>query len=218
VHFLRCVHAEWILVRPRLVRTRYGALLLLLTLTLVSLHGRGLDPPGASLLGGALAAIIGVSFGVGSDRAAFTTALTHPISPLAIASGRWLAAFVPAVVVVLTCAAATERSVVAAGAGMTSAAAVAGCALAAVLAVGNGAAAALFLFMAIAGSMPPERLVAFAHPGVLRVAAASALELGPALWHYRDVARGDASAVLHGVAWAGLGILLASGVIARRRR
>src|SRR5258707_699370 len=76
---------------------------------------------------------------------------------------------------------------------------------------------ALFLFMAVAGAVAPERLVDIARPGLVRLAAASALELGPALWHYRDIANGDAGAVAHALAWTGLGVLAASGAIARRR-
>jgi hypothetical protein len=52
---------------------------------------------------------------------------------------------------------------------------------------------------------------------VARLAAASALELGPALWHYRDIGNGDVLALLHALAWSGLGVLLASAVVARQR-
>jgi len=31
------------------------------------------------------------------------------------------------------------------------------------------------------------------------------MELGPALWHYREIATGDVGAVLHALAWTGLG-------------
>src|SRR6266480_1831274 len=86
--------------------------------------------------------------------------------------------------------------------------------LAAVLLLGNGAALALFLCMAVAGAVAPERLVDLARPGVVRLTAASALELGPALWHYRDIATGDWGAILHALAWSGLGILLASACVA----
>src|SRR3989442_1349912 len=102
-------------------------------------------------------------------------------------------------------------------AGIVATAAVGSFALAVVLSLGRGAALALFLFMAVAGTIPPERLVDLARPGMARLAAASAMELGPALWHYRDIAAGDVSAVLHALAWTGLGILLSSAAIARRR-
>src|SRR5207237_8392363 len=102
-----------------------------------------------------------------------------------------------------------------AAAGGLAAAAVGNCALAAMLAFGNTAAVPLFLFMAGAGAIPPEHVVDFVHPGVIRLAAASALGLGPALWHYRDIPAGDLGAIPHAVAWAGLGVLLAGAVGAR---
>jgi len=219
VHFLRCVHAEWLLLRPRLTRTRLGVFLLALAISLVWLQQRGVDPVIVSLHAGALGAVLGAGFmvGAGRDRAAFATALGHPTTPLAIAVGRWVAIAVPAIAVTLACTIPGGWQPGAVVAGSTAALAVAGCALVVVLAGGSGAAVALFLLMAIAGSVSPERLIGLAHPGALRVAAASVLELGPALWHYRDVATGDLGAVLHGGAWAGLGIILASGLIAWRR-
>ena len=41
MHFLRCVLAEWALVRPRLLRTRLGACLVLLGAALIWLGNRG---------------------------------------------------------------------------------------------------------------------------------------------------------------------------------
>jgi hypothetical protein len=76
-------------------------------------------------------------------------------------------------------------------AGMIASGAVGSFALALVLPLGRGAALGLFLFMAVAGPVPPERLVDLTRPGVLRLTAASAMELGPALWHYRDIAHAD---------------------------
>jgi hypothetical protein len=220
MQFLHCVLAEWLLVRPRLARTRFGVLLLLLGATLVWLHGRGLDPLAVALHAGALGAVVGAAFaaGHGADRAAVATALTHPTTPLAIAVGRWVAAVIPAAALTIVCTAVTGWQGGAAAAGIAAAAAVGSFALVAVLAVGNGAAIALFLFMAVAGAVAPERLVGLAHPGMVRLAAASALELGPALWRYRDVATGDAGAILHAAAWAGLGIVLASAMVARLPR
>jgi len=220
VQFLRCVHAEWLLVRPRLVRTRFGAFLILLGAVLLWLHSRGLDALSVALHAGALGAVIGAAFAAGSeaDRTALATALTHPTTPIAIAAGRWLAAILPAVALTLLCGAVTEWHAGAVASGIVAAVAVGGCALVVALTAGNGAAVALFIFMAVAGAVPPERLVGIAHPGVLRLAAASVLELGPALWHYREVATGDAGAVLHAAAWAGLGIVLASRRVARLRR
>ncbi len=219
MRFLRCVHAECVLLPPRLTRTRFGVSLVILGGALVWLHTRGLDRLTAVLEAGALGAVLGAAALVGheSDRAALTTALTHPTTPLAVATGRWLAIVLPAVALTIACAAAVGWSTGMAVAGGVAAAAVGGCALAVVVLLGNGGAWALFLFMAVAGSIAPERLVDLARPGVVRLGAASVLELGPALWHYREAALGDLGAILHGGAWAALGILLASGLVARRR-
>ena len=215
-----CVNAEWLLVRPRLVRTRFGVSLLLLGAALLWLHTRGLDPVAVALQAGALGAVLGAAFAAGAetDRAALATALTHPTTPLAVATGRWLAAVIPAAVLAMACTTATGWHAGTAAAGMAAAAAVGSCTLVTVLALGNGAAAALFLFIAVAGAVAPEHLVGLAHPGVARLAAASALELGPALWRYRDVAAGDLGAILHAAAWSGLGVVLASGLVTRLRR
>lgn len=219
MRFLRRVVAEVMLISPRLTRTRFGTSLLLLGLVLLWLRSRGLDPLTAVLEAGALGAVIGAAWVAGSarDRAALTTALTHPTTPLAIATGRWVTIVLPAALLATACAVATRAGVAPAAAGIVTAAAVAAFALATVLLVGNGGAVALFLCMAIAGVVAPESLVGLAHPGVVRLAAASALELGPALWHYRDIGNGDVLALLHALAWAGLGVLLSSAVVARQR-
>lgn len=219
MRFLHCAHAEFLLVFPRLTRTRLGIALLALGTTLVWLSAHAFDALTVTLEAGALGAILGAAAIVGaeSDRAALTTALTHPTTPLAIATGRWLAMVVPAWALVMICAAATGWRSAGVVAGIIAAAAVGSFALALVLPLGRGVALALFLFMAVAGTVAPERLVALASPGVLRLTAASALELGPALWHYRDIATGDVGATLHAVAWTGLGVLLASASIARSR-
>ena len=221
MHFLRCVLAEWALVRPRLTRTRFGAWLLLLGAALVWLESRGADPLAVALHAGALGAALGAAFAAGStaDRAALAITLAHPTTPLAVACGRWLAAVIPAVGLTIACTLAAGWHTGAALAGIAAAAAVAGCALAAVLLAGSGAALVLFICMALAGAAPPETLVGLAEPGALRLAAASALELGPALWRYREIATGPgaamASAWLHAAAWASLGVVLASGLVAR---
>jgi len=44
------------------------------------------------------------------------------------------------------------------------------------------------------------------------------MELGPALWHYRDIVAADWGAILHALAWTGLGILVAAAFIGRRQR
>lgn len=219
MQFVQCVLAEWALVAPRLMRTRLGITLVALAATLVWLGTRGMDPFTVTLLAGSLGAIVAAAGSAGSEneRRALRMALSHPTTPLAIATGRWVALMVPAVVVVVACTAAGDGSPARAIAGIVAAAAVGACALAAVIPLGNAAAVCLFIFMGLAGAVAPERLVALAHPGPVRVAAASALELGPALWHYRDVAAGDWGAVAHALAWTGLGVLMASAFIARRR-
>jgi hypothetical protein len=218
VHFLRCVLAEWSLVRPRLLRTRLGACLLLLGAALVWLGNRGAEPLAVALHAGALGGVLSAAFAAGStaDRAAFAIALAHPTTPLAVACGRWLSAVIPAAGLTIACTALVGWQVGAAAAGLAAAAAVAACALAAVLVAGTGAALALFLFMALAGAAPPETIVGVAEPGAARLAVASALELGPALWRYREVATGDAGALVHAVTWAALGVVLASGLVRRR--
>ena len=218
VHFLRCVLAEWSLVRPRLLRTRFGACLLLLGAALVWLGNRGADPLAVALHAGALGGVLGAAFAAGSsaDRAAFAIALAHPTTPFAVACGRWLSAVIPAAGLTIACTALVGWQTGAAAAGLAAAAAVAGCALAAVLVAGTGAALVLFLCMALAGAVPPETIVGVAEPGAARLAVASVLELGPALWRYREVATGDPGAVLHAATWAALGVVLASGLVRRR--
>ncbi|HEV8510366.1 MAG TPA: hypothetical protein VGQ48_07945 [Gemmatimonadales bacterium] len=219
MRFLRCVHAEFLLVAPRLTRTRLGVALLTLGIALVWLTTRGLDPLTAALLAGALGAITVVAASASSERdhAALTTALTHPTTPLAVATGRWLAMIVPATALVIGCTVAIGWRTGTVLASVVAAAAVGGCALAVAVPLGTSGVLTLFILMAVAGAIAPEHLVDLARPGVVRWAAASALELGPALWHYRDIATGDVGALLHAVAWTGLGILLASGFVARRR-
>ena len=220
MRFLRCVHAEFLLVFPRLTRTRLGISLLALGTTLVWLSTHALDALTVTLQAGALGAILGAAAIVGdeSDRAALTTALTHPTTPLAIATGRWLAIVVPASALVIVCATAIGWRTEIVLAGVIATAAVGSFALAVVLPLGRGVAIALFLFMGVAGTIPPERLVDLARPGVVRLTAASAMELGPALWHYRDIATGDFGAVVHALAWTGLGLLLAAAFTDRRLR
>lgn len=219
MRFLQCVLAEWALVAPRFTRTRLGLTLLALTASLVWLGARGLDPFTITLLAGSLAAIVAAAGVAGgeNERRALTTALSHPTTPLAIAAGRWVALVAPAGLLAIICTAAVDWNPAHALAGTIAAGAVGSCALALVAALGNAAATGLFLFVALAGAVAPERLVALAHPGFVRIAAASAIELGPALWHYRDIASGDGGAAAHAFAWCGLGVLLASWSIGRRR-
>jgi hypothetical protein len=220
MRFVQCVLAEWVLVTPRFTRTRLGISLVGLGATLVWLGARGLDPVTVALLAGSLGATLGAAgVGGGSDneRRALTTALSHPTTPLAIATGRWVALTGPAALLVIVSTAAVDWSPGIVAAGIVAAGAVGSCALAFVIPLGNAPTLGLFLLMALAGAVAPERLVAMADPGFLRVAAASILELGPALWHYRDIATGDLGALAHALAWSGLGVLIASAFIARCR-
>ena len=219
MRFLRCVHAEFLLVAPRLTRTRLGIALLALGTTLVWLGAHAFDALTVTLQAGALGSIIAAAAIVGdeTDRVGLTTALSHPTTPQAIAAGRWLAIVLPASALVLVCVTAIGLRTDLLFAGILASAAVSGFAMAGVLWLGRGAALAVFLFMAVAGTVPPERLVDIARPGMVRVAAASAMELGPALWHYRDIAEGDRGAIVHALAWAGLGILTSRWLISRSR-
>lgn len=162
MHFLRCVLAEWQLVRARLVRSRLGLWLLLLALGGAVLVARSPtpDPVAIAMRVGMLGAVLGVAFAAGSDidRAAFALTLTHPTSRLALALGRWLAAVSAAAFAPLAVAATAialdeaPASVVwhAAATGLAAAAAVAGVALPGVWLGGNAVAVGLFLYIALA--------------------------------------------------------------------
>src|SRR5712691_11362906 len=168
VHWLRCVLAEWQLVRARLVRSRLGIWLLLLGAGGAWLAARGASltvlAPQIAMLG----AVLGIAFTVGSDadRAALALALTHPTTPLALAAGRWLAAVTAAGILVLgfvfTAAVLSSMSVVqlarAGVAGFGAAAAAAGCALLAAARGGNTAAGLLFLYIAVPSIVSADAL------------------------------------------------------------
>src|SRR5207247_4287168 len=176
MRFLHCVHAEFLLVLPRLTRTRLGLSRLPLAGTLVWLSVHGLDPLTAALQAGALGAIIGAAELVGRerDRAALATALTHPTTALRVATGRWLAVVLPLAPLTILCAAATGGGHTGAiTAGLAAAAAVGGCALFVGLFFGNGGGLALFLFIAVGWRLGPGRPVRFAPPGGVRLAARS---------------------------------------------
>ena len=213
MHFLRCVLAEWGLIRPQVFRTRLGLWLLALGAALLWL-GRSADPLTVALQAGAFGAVLAAS-----TAGTATPSLFHPTTPLAVAVAQWLGAVVPAtiltVLATLALGVSGQRFGAVVLAGVGAAVAVAGCALTIALLLGRTALVALFLCMAVAGAAPPEHFVAMAEPGGWRVIAASALELGPALWRYRDIAMGDAGALAHAAAWAALGIVVASGVLRR---
>src|SRR5258705_1974716 len=189
MRFLHCAHAEFLLVLPRLTRTRLGIALLALGTTLVWLGAHAFDALTVTLQAGALGAILGAAAIVGDarDRAALTTALTHPTTPLAIATGRWLAIVVPAWALVVICATATGWRTDGVVAGMIATAAVGSFALALVLPLGRGVALALFLFMAVARTVPPERLGALFPPGGVRPAPAPANGVRPAPRPHRAI-------------------------------
>src|SRR5258705_6088154 len=189
MRFLHCVPAEFLLVLPRLRRTRPGIELLALGTTLVWLSAHACDALAVTLQAGALGAILGAAAIVGDvgDGAALTTALTHPTTPLAIATGRWLAIVIPAWGQVMICATATGWRTDGVVAAIIATAAVGSFALALVLQLGRGGALALFLFMAVAGTIPPGRLVDLARPGMGGLLAASALGGGAARWDFRDI-------------------------------
>src|SRR5258707_7058617 len=149
MQFLHRVRAEFLLVSPRLLRTRLGLALLALGVTLVWLRRYGLDPLTVVLQAGALGAVVGSAGVVGhkSDRAALTTALTHPTTPLAVAAGRRLAVVLPAAAPPAGWGVWGAGPPGSAAAGGMAAAAPGGVALALVLPLGDGAPRSLFLFM-----------------------------------------------------------------------
>ncbi len=227
--FARRVLAEWPLLRTRLVRTRLGVWLLLLTGALLWLerHAPAPDPLGTALAAGALGAVLAVAYlaGSGADRLALVLVLSHPTTPRAVAIGRWLAATGGAALVVLASAihsawttGAVAASLGAALAGLAVAAAIAACTLALVWTGGNVLAGGCFLYLALVGGVPPEALIGQADPGAARLAIATLLELAPGQWRYRAVSVGDIGSAVHAAAWVGLGLLIAEWRAARLAR
>ena len=227
--FARRVLAEWPLLRVRLVRTRLGVWLLLLTGALLWLerHAPAPDPLGTALAAGALAAVLAVAYlaGSGADRMALVLVLGHPTTSRAVAVGRWLAATGGAALVVLACAVhsawttgAVAASLGAALAGLVVAGAIAACTLALVWTGGNVLAGVYFVYLALLGSVPPEALIGHGRPGALRLAVATLLEIAPGQWRYRGVAVGEVGAALHAAAWVGIGLLIAEWRAARLGR
>lgn len=161
MHTLRCVLAEWQVVRARLVHTRLGVWLVLLAFALVWSAQDEVFLVAVGVRTGLFAGVLCVAFAAGSDadRRALRTSLSHPTTPLALAAGRWLAATVaaalPVVGVTLTLAimrgVAPRALLPAAAAGMAAAAAVAGCGLPVVLVGGNTFAGLLLVYLVVAG-------------------------------------------------------------------
>ena len=178
MHTIRCVAAEWLIVRARLFRTRLGMWLVLLAAAFA-----WAAPPDAlaPLAGrtGLLAGILCVAFAAGSrsDRLALRLSLGHPTSPLALATGRWLGATVAASLAVTGVAlAAALRDGAAAPTvvagwlfGVGTAAAAAAATLPGVLAGGNNSAAVLLAAAALLDAAVLE------HPAFIYVAGCCVL-------------------------------------------
>lgn len=108
MHPWRCVVAEWLIVRARLLHTRLGMWLVLLSAAFIWAAPPDRLAPLAARTG-LLAGVLCVAFACGAraDRAALRTALGHPTWPVAIAAGRWLGATVAAALAVTAVALAT---------------------------------------------------------------------------------------------------------------
>ena len=226
MHPLRCVLAEWQLLRSRLVRSRLGIWLLLLGAAGVWLAARGgpltvLAPHVAML-----SAVLGVAFTAASDadRAALSLILTHPTTPLAVAAGRWLAAVtaagMPVLALLFVSGAASPGPagllVRAGAAGCGAAAAAAGCALVAGATGGNAMAGALFLYIAVPSVMSADTLGAGPAAGALARAAMLVLELLPGVWRYAALAHGDPVGWIHAGCWAVGGVAGTAWLLSRR--
>jgi hypothetical protein len=208
------------LLRIRLLRTRLGLWLVLVVVGLLWLERTtpAPDPLTTMLRAGALSAVLCIGYLAGSapDRRALALPLLHPITPGALALGRWCAATGGAALVVLAVAAhaawttgAVPASLGGALAGLATAAAVAACALGLVWCGGNILAGLIFVGLALAGGAPPEAVIGAPHPGLPRVGLAVLLEVAPAPWRYRAIAAGDPGSALHAAVWVALGLLLA---------
>jgi hypothetical protein len=228
VHFTRCVFAEWPLLRARLVRSRLGPWLALVTLGLVLVErfAPAPAPLTTTLDAGALGAALAVGYlaGSGADRRALSLLLIQPTSPAAVAWGRWLAASGGAALVVLAVGvlSAWTTGAVVASAGATLAglvAAAAGTAWSLVLAWcgGNVLVGLWFVAIALFGHLSPATLLGVPQPGGLRLLAATALAVLPVPTHYRGAAWGDPTAVWHAAGWIGFGVLCAARLAYRLR-
>lgn len=226
MHPLRCVLAEWQLLRSRLVRSRLGIWLLLLGAAGVWLAARGgpltVLAPHVAMLG----AVLGVAFTAASDadRAALSLILTHPTTPLAVAAGRWLAAVTAAGMLVLAllfvsgaASSGPAGLLVRAGAAACgAAAAAAGCALVAGAAGGNALAGVLFFYIAVPSVISADTLGADPAAGALARAATLVLELLPGVWRYAALAHGDPVGWIHAGCWAVGGVAGTAWLLSRR--
>lgn len=175
MHLLRCIAAEWLVVRARLVHTRLGMWLVLLAAAFAWAAPPGDLVPFATRTG-LLAGVLCIAFAAGAkdDQASLRTSLSHPTSPVAIAAGRWAGATIAAALAVTAVAgvvgardAAPASAVLDAWlAGVVAAAGAAACALPAVLVGGNTFAALLIALAAL-----PE-IAALAAPSFIYVAGA----------------------------------------------
>lgn len=228
MHFLRCVLAEWPLLRARLVRSRLGLWLALLTIGLLvaERYAPAPDPLQTALDAGALGAVLCVGYLAGStaDRQALTLLLAHPTTPAAVAGGRWLAATGGAAIVVVATvvhsawtSGALAASAGAALAGLVTAGAVAACSLTLAWRGGNLLVGAWFSALALFGHLAPQTVVNVLQPGAPRFLAATLLVLLPTPSHYRAAAWGSGAALLHALAWITLGVAMAARSLLRMR-
>jgi hypothetical protein len=224
---LRCILAEWQLVRTRLVRSRLGLWLLLLAAggVVAGAQAESSDLVGVALRVGMLGAVLGIAFGAGSDgdRAALALTFTHPTTPLAVALGRWLAALTAAGTAMLMALApaglrgAFGIALIHAGiAGATAAAATAAAALPGVCLGGNAVAGVFFLYIAAASEISPDVAEGLVPAGVLRHVWIAIAEAAPGVWRYRTLAAGGGVAWLHAAAWIVGGVSLSAAVLSRR--
>src|SRR2546430_9118279 len=147
-----------------------------------------------------LGAVLGVAFTVGSDadRAAIALPLPHPTTPLAVATGRWLAAVTAAGIVVLALlfvagaqsSLPTGAVVRAAVAGFGAAAGAAGCALLVVARGGNALAGALLLYIAGPSVLSADALRVAQQPGAGTWVGIALLPVLPGGGGFRALAAG----------------------------
>ena len=216
------------LCRARGTRLGLWALVLLAATTALAIHAGVADAGRTAARLGLLAGLMGAAFCAASDadRAALDLARVHPVTSLALASGRWAALALLAAagsslhVAVLGLTGAVGPGAAAAGvaAGVGAAGAAAGAGLCAAWSGGNGLVGGLFAYVVLASGVSPDVWVVLVQPGVLRSAGALVLEFLPGLWRYRELAAGDLGAWLHAAAWAGGGVAVAAWLLAGRRR